>query len=175
MTPSEKHHSVFVPAHETQPLLSDGTLGEQNADVEWENVPEVQLPSRHRSSQPSLAACWSRHSFHRAGVVVVLCRTFGEMLFSPLLSNDRMESFLRTQRCCCVLLCGLLMQQRGGGRVSHLCVLLPPRHELFLQVPSDQLTRPTGVGMPRQGGGWSALSRKEQFTVVSALHLNTQI
>lgn len=59
------------------------TSGEQNADEEWENVPKVQLPSCHRSSQPSLAACWSRHSFHRPGVVVVLWQTSGRCLSLP--------------------------------------------------------------------------------------------
>lgn len=95
------------------------TSGEQNADEEWENVPKVQLPSCHRSSQPSLAACWSRHSFHRPGVVVVLWQPQGDAFLSPPLSNDHTKSFLRTRRCRRVPLCGLLIL-RGRSRQAPL-------------------------------------------------------
>lgn len=81
---------------------SRATSGEQNADVEWENVPEVQLPSRHRSSQPSLAACWSRHSLHRPGVVVVLCQTSGRCLsLLSLMTTRKAFSELGGVAVCC--------------------------------------------------------------------------
>lgn len=74
---SHKQHLACVPARHppSSSVMLDVSSGEQNADVQRENVPEVQLLSRHRSSQPSLAACWSRHFFHRASL--------GEMPFPP--------------------------------------------------------------------------------------------
>lgn len=94
----------------------------------------------------------------------------GDAFLSSLLSNDHTKKLSQNSE---VLLCAVMwfVNAAGRGLVSHLCVVLPPRHTLFLPLPPEQLTRRSGVGMPRQGGGWSALSRKETITHSSALSL----
>lgn len=89
-----------------------------------------------------------------------------EMPFSPLLSlmiTRRAFSELSGAAVCCYVVC----EYSGEGLLSHLCAFLPPRHELFSSLPPDRLTRRPGVGMPRQGGGWSALSVMETHRLQS--------
>lgn len=78
-----------------------------------------------------------------------------EKPFSPLRSlMITWKSFLRTRRRCRVLLCGLLIQQ-GGSRQPPLRL---PAGSVFLLFTPEQLTRRPGVGMSRQGGGWSGVT-----------------